>query len=901
MRFRVPLILILIVSFQVLGLSVLAFGGERRETDSTGKVWSLNSWEDGTRPYPKDLKEREAWYRQKWGEHWAGSRYRSEGGCRNYILSPGTWNWEEFAIIPDGKNIWFGQSQALVYAPGGDAHVASIFALTKYGIYHVDPENKELLFAGSPSLGGLSDGFDGIARMEHPAKNDWATVDAVTGRVYFAQDHPNGGKVLRYVEKLLPYQENETQYWLPAFLDYQAMYKQVLGPNGGTLAPVMNDGKRASPHLAVHTTDVKFKKLPCVNDKGWGRRVLLSPDGKVTYVEMKSSSPPAFNEIHAFNIQTGKDLGPIELPTFIPQSVAQDAHDAISSRYDGHIYVCRHTGSMGGPGKLFRFDVNTGALSMLYDSTPLWDPTNSKNPPGYKDLRRELDSTNCGPADANTLWFCTTNYQLQSPRTGAVFNGGWDASGIRRYHDGFVTSLVQTYQNFGEGDCAGRPEWGDKHIVANFGSLMSPPDIAPNGDVYLTSRKDHQVYDDDLRANGIRIIRLSRTDWPMEQPVNGYANQFLSPSERKNLMIEYANRYVTMITGRDSSPPSVPTNLTATAQNESQINLAWQPAEDHETGISFYNIWRDGVALGSSPTASYQDTHLTENTTYTYQVTAVNGMGMESGKSSPQSARTLPDTTPPTITSVTASGDPTSVNVIFSESVEKASATNVANYSIDNGIIVETASLASDLKTVSLTTSSHSEGISYVITVNNIKDRASNPNVIPVNTQVTYIFVSQLVISNLTVGSGRNYEVVTDGITTGAQVYIDRTYTYSSVPALVEGATYIKTANDDKGSSGDAFLSFNVDQNVTIYVGHDDRAASKPSWMVSFNDTGDDLMTTDATLSIFARDSQAGTITLGGNQASTYSMYVVMIVGKGDSPLHGNSPPAAPSGLTVVQ
>jgi len=94
------------------------------------------------------------------------------------------------------------------------------------------------------------------------------------------------------------------------------------------------------------------------------------------------------------------------------------------------------------------------------------------------------------------------------------------------------------------------------------------------------------------------------------------------------------------------------------------------------------------------------------------------------------------DTTPPTITSVSATH--TQVEVVFSEPVEQASATNKNNYQINNGITISSASLGTDLKTVTLTTSQHTEGITYTLTVNSIKDRATPPNTIASNTQKTY-------------------------------------------------------------------------------------------------------------------------------------------------------------------
>ncbi len=137
-----------------------------------------------------------------------------------------------------------------------------------------------------------------------------------------------------------------------------------------------------------------------------------------------------------------------------------------------------------------------------------------------------------------------------------------------------------------------------------------------------------------------------------------------------------------------------------------------------------------------------------------------------------------------------------------------------------------------------------------------------------------------LTVSSLSVESGKSYQVVDNGLVNGALVYIDRGYTFSNVPALLQGATYIKTANDDKSTSNASFLSFDVDEDVTVCVAHDDAIGTRPSWPSSFSDTGENLVTTDTTLSIFKSTYLAGTVTLGGNEGGSNSMYSV-VVGQG--------------------
>ena len=87
----------------------------------------------------------------------------------------------------------------------------------------------------------------------------------------------------------------------------------------------------------------------------------------------------------------------------------------------------------------------------------------------------------------------------------------------------------------------------------------------------------------------------------------------------------------------------------------------------------------------------------------------------------------VPDTTSPQISSVQAEGTPARAVVIFSENVEQASAETPSNYAIDNGVTVSAAGLGDDGRTVTLTTTPLTGGITYTLTVNNVVDLAGNP------------------------------------------------------------------------------------------------------------------------------------------------------------------------------
>lgn len=88
----------------------------------------------------------------------------------------------------------------------------------------------------------------------------------------------------------------------------------------------------------------------------------------------------------------------------------------------------------------------------------------------------------------------------------------------------------------------------------------------------------------------------------------------------------------------DTTPPATPGNLTAALASPSQIDISWSASFDMQSGIAEYVIYRDGVNWDTTTNTSYSDTGLASGTTYTYNVSAVNGDGVEGGQSNNASA-----------------------------------------------------------------------------------------------------------------------------------------------------------------------------------------------------------------------------------------------------------------------
>lgn len=109
----------------------------------------------------------------------------------------------------------------------------------------------------------------------------------------------------------------------------------------------------------------------------------------------------------------------------------------------------------------------------------------------------------------------------------------------------------------------------------------------------------------------------------------------------------------------DTTPPTVPTGLTATAVGSAEIDLSWTASTDTPDGVAGYTVYRDGsttpLATVGGTVTTYQDTSVVAGSKHSYKVDAFDSSGNHSARSTAASATTPGDTTVPTTpTGVTA-------------------------------------------------------------------------------------------------------------------------------------------------------------------------------------------------------------------------------------------------------
>jgi|GEM_PF-2417661 len=95
----------------------------------------------------------------------------------------------------------------------------------------------------------------------------------------------------------------------------------------------------------------------------------------------------------------------------------------------------------------------------------------------------------------------------------------------------------------------------------------------------------------------------------------------------------------------DTTPPSVPSSVVATALSANRIDVTWNASTD-ASGVASYTVLRNGSTVGTATGTTYSDTSVSASTTYSYTVSATDTAGNTSAVSSPAATATTPATSP---------------------------------------------------------------------------------------------------------------------------------------------------------------------------------------------------------------------------------------------------------------
>ena len=153
----------------------------------------------------------------------------------------------------------------------------------------------------------------------------------------------------------------------------------------------------------------------------------------------------------------------------------------------------------------------------------------------------------------------------------------------------------------------------------------------------------------------------------------------------KNIVLLTLGLFTTSIAGLACSDltgpesPETPVNVTATLLSATSARVEWQ-ASPQSDGVVSYNIIRNGTKVGESPSTSFTDVGLAQQTKYEYAVSANCLSGLLSDPSAVTTASTVTtlDITPPRVTAVSPLNGSVGVSLVatavvqFSEAMDPA-------------------------------------------------------------------------------------------------------------------------------------------------------------------------------------------------------------------------------------
>jgi chitodextrinase len=198
-----------------------------------------------------------------------------------------------------------------------------------------------------------------------------------------------------------------------------------------------------------------------------------------------------------------------------------------------------------------------------------------------------------------------------------------------------------------------------------------------------------------------------------------------------HIFFDVSNTNFTITAGStDTVAPTAPT-LAASGTTQTTTSLSWSGATDN-VAVTGYDVYKDGVLLGSTASTTYAVSGLSASTTYAFTVKAKDAAGNASVASNTASVTTLapvPDTTAPTAPTLAASGTTqTSTNLSWSGATDNVGVTGYDVYK--DGVLLGLTT------TTSYAVSGLTATTTYAFTVN-AKDAAGNVSVASNTVSVT--------------------------------------------------------------------------------------------------------------------------------------------------------------------
>jgi chitodextrinase len=229
-----------------------------------------------------------------------------------------------------------------------------------------------------------------------------------------------------------------------------------------------------------------------------------------------------------------------------------------------------------------------------------------------------------------------------------------DGPSVSNYTDtGLANGTIYTYR-VSAGASPTYSGWTNPVSATPVASDTTPP-TTPSGptasaSAYNKVNLSWSASSDNVGIAGYYIVRGGTTIAKTVGTGTTYSDTSVSPSTNYSYQViayDAANNNsalstaanVTTPSAPDTTAPTTPTNLNASAASSSQINLSWSASTDN-IGVTGYDVYRNNAKIATSTTTSFGDTGLTVSTSYSYYIIAKDAAGNSSSASAGASATT---------------------------------------------------------------------------------------------------------------------------------------------------------------------------------------------------------------------------------------------------------------------
>ncbi len=104
--------------------------------------------------------------------------------------------------------------------------------------------------------------------------------------------------------------------------------------------------------------------------------------------------------------------------------------------------------------------------------------------------------------------------------------------------------------------------------------------------------------------------------------------------------ISDASKPFTVVTDKDTTAPSIPSEISVYSRHDTSLTIKWNPSADNDA-VAGYEIYRDGKKITTRNSLTYTDSGLTPSSRYSYTVKAYDKAGNISGMSNSLDVTTL--------------------------------------------------------------------------------------------------------------------------------------------------------------------------------------------------------------------------------------------------------------------